>query len=111
SDLSPPILSTARRAFAPLRTVPYLLYPLRPASARSGPGAANWRILFRRLLFGLGNRIEHRHRFANETETARAGATRRRLRLRYGRRRHMDRFPPPSSPRSVGPTTFATHLR
>src|SRR5205823_2255602 len=78
---------------------------------RSGPGAANWRILFRRLLFGLGNRIEHRHRFANETETARAGATRRRLRLRYGRRRHMDRFPPPSSPRSARPKTFAKHLR
>src|SRR5205814_8465362 len=48
---------------------------------------------------------------AIETEAARAGATRRRLRLRYARRRHMARFPPPSSPRSARPTTFATHLR
>ena len=58
-----------------------------------------------------GHRVERRRRFANETEIARTGATRRCLRLHYGRRRHMDRFSPPSSPRSAGPTTFAKHLR
>src|SRR2546422_4050496 len=112
SDLSTPILATPHRTFSPLRTDSHLLQPLRSTFARSRAGAADRRRSLCPLLSALGNRIEHRGGFANETKTTRARATRRCLRLYYGCRRDMDRLSPaPSSrsPRSQAAARYHCH--